>query len=766
MQDLNDKITGNTLTAAEWNEVPSEIQNVIENLGQTLTSGDLNQLGKAIGGYVANGLFYSESGIADAYVLSVVGLKQRAPAYAIGFKIQFIAGNTNTGASTVNVAGLGVKDLKIAGGATVPAGYIKANELNEATFDGADFILLNPLSNTIIPFTTLNGAIASTLLKDGGVVRLKDRTLGEGGGALWDVVLKSTVTISPGAPANGNIVASTGDVTLALVLRTNKEKLNTLEWGVTESNTAAQNSAAIQAAIDFGFALFSTTIFSHGGAWVYTPSGIYDVEGWIDKQGVNIYGDGRVNTVFQLTGDNKTGLQNASATTQSFADQLSFGVYKGFAFVPKNPPVELPVGQLIWNATGYSRWTTYDVFIGWCGGCTGIQMTGATLAGSGGPANWYNNFYDIFVERASAWPTGGVGWLLGDTAADKEQITTWGIHGGRTSGAGSGTGLSIQSCNSVNFFNHVIESTDVLIGASGAARKAISVNFYPAYFEGGAGSFLTIDPNADGTGLYGEFITGYTVDDSGTNTNRYGSKTFKTNADSAGTNFWEVNITNGAVRRPTFKGSTQPGIDLTNSVGTDLTLVNSSATSSATSFFRLLAFNFATVLYSFGTTEFTGGADGLVNVGSAANRFNTVHAAVGAINTCDARLKTEVAGFSPAELQASKEILQSLGGWKWLAKVETEGSAARTHCGTTVQTAMAILENHGLDPFSYSFMCYDEWDDIYENIDSVLDEEGNEIEPAKSFLRTKAGNRYSFRPSELTMFLLAGISQRLDAAGI
>lgn len=47
MQDLNDKVIGGELTAAEWNEVPSELQNVIEASGQTLSSGDLTQLRKA-----------------------------------------------------------------------------------------------------------------------------------------------------------------------------------------------------------------------------------------------------------------------------------------------------------------------------------------------------------------------------------------------------------------------------------------------------------------------------------------------------------------------------------------------------------------------------------------------------------------------------------------------------------------------------------------------------------------------------------------------
>lgn len=142
MQDLNDKVTGGTLTAAEWNQVPSEIQNVIEGLGISLSAGDLNQLGKAIAGYVANGTFYLDSGAADAYVLTTIGSKQNATVYTTGFNIQFIAGNANTGASTVNVGGLGVKSLKPSVG-TLGADDISAGVLVEAFFDGTDFIIID-----------------------------------------------------------------------------------------------------------------------------------------------------------------------------------------------------------------------------------------------------------------------------------------------------------------------------------------------------------------------------------------------------------------------------------------------------------------------------------------------------------------------------------------------------------------------------------------------------------------------------------------------
>lgn len=138
MQDLNDKVTGGTLTAAEWNEVPSEIQNVIEGLGITLSGADLNQLGKAIAGYVANGTFYTDSGAADAYVLTAIGSKQSPTAYTDGLTARFTPGNINTGASTVNVASLGVKSIVNKLGEPMQAEDITAIGIITLRFDFAN----------------------------------------------------------------------------------------------------------------------------------------------------------------------------------------------------------------------------------------------------------------------------------------------------------------------------------------------------------------------------------------------------------------------------------------------------------------------------------------------------------------------------------------------------------------------------------------------------------------------------------------------------
>lgn len=112
MQDLTGKITGSSLTASEWNQLPQEVQNIIVATAQTLTNSDLNQLGKAAATIAATGDFYSSSGPADAYVLSVIGALQAPPFYFNGMRVRFIPNAANTGGGvTVNVAGLGIRTV-------------------------------------------------------------------------------------------------------------------------------------------------------------------------------------------------------------------------------------------------------------------------------------------------------------------------------------------------------------------------------------------------------------------------------------------------------------------------------------------------------------------------------------------------------------------------------------------------------------------------------------------------------------------------------
>lgn len=70
------------------------------------------------------------------------------------------------------------------------------------------------INQVILSFPTLAAAVASTSLFDGALLGLSERTTGNGGGAMWNAVLSSTVT------ENGfNIVQCTGVPTLSIVMR-------------------------------------------------------------------------------------------------------------------------------------------------------------------------------------------------------------------------------------------------------------------------------------------------------------------------------------------------------------------------------------------------------------------------------------------------------------------------------------------------------------------------------------------------------------------
>lgn len=108
-------------------------------------------------------------------------------------------------------------------------------------------------------FDTLAEAVASTFVEAGDSADLKERTTGNGGGAMWDYVLSSGVTNN-----TYNIVQCTGVGTLSLVLRI-EDVADVVAIGADRSG-AISATAAFQAAND---ALPST------GGVISCPGGTY-----------------------------------------------------------------------------------------------------------------------------------------------------------------------------------------------------------------------------------------------------------------------------------------------------------------------------------------------------------------------------------------------------------------------------------------------------------------------------------------------------------
>jgi hypothetical protein len=183
-------------------------------------------------------------------------------------------------------------------------------------------------------------------------------------------------------------------------------------------------------------------------------------------------------------------------------------------------------------------------------------------------------------------------------------------------------------------------------------------------------------------------------------------------------------------------------------------------------------------------TELKPAADNSQTLGSAALRWSTVFAGTGAINTSDARAKTPVLEMTASEIGAAKAMARELGTFKFLSAIDEKGAAARIHTGMTVQRAMEVMQENGLDPLEYAFICHDTWEAVapvaaiervepVPAVDAVLDEAGNEVTPAVAAIAEvlgrpaqpgrEAGDAYGFRADELHAFILRGLLANQDA---
>lgn len=200
--------------------------------------------------------------------------------------------------------------------------------------------------------------------------------------------------------------------------------------------------------------------------------------------------------------------------------------------------------------------------------------------------------------------------------------------------------------------------------------------------------------------------------------------------------------------------------------------------------------------------SFFPGTTNTQNLGIAGGIWKEIFSGNPAINTSDERVKTEVLSLSISELAAAKQMAKEIGTFKFLEAVADKGDEARIHIGMTVQRAIQILLDFGLDPMTYSFICYDKWDEtvvqhealtidhaavivehdaLYE-FGVVVDADGYPIRQrvsdawsevvAEAWTETvreawaevtPAGDSYGFRATELLSFIAVGFEARLSA---
>lgn len=174
MSDFNtSKIDGNTVGASEWNQL-ADVDNFVISSGQTPSTSNLEQLGIGSARYSSGGQFFTDSGTANAYVLSPVSpfkspvSSGAGESYFNGMIIIFRAGNANSGASTVNVNSAGVKNLKKANGTDVATGDILTTSDVTFRYDGTNFVKVenvNQATATNRGISYINNLV--TLVNDG-----------------------------------------------------------------------------------------------------------------------------------------------------------------------------------------------------------------------------------------------------------------------------------------------------------------------------------------------------------------------------------------------------------------------------------------------------------------------------------------------------------------------------------------------------------------------------------------------------------------------
>lgn len=84
----------------------------------------------------------------------------------------------------------------------------------------------------------------------------------------------------------------------------------------------------------------------------------------------------------------------------------------------------------------------------------------------------------------------------------------------------------------------------------------------------------------------------------------------------------------------------------------------------------------------------------------------------------------------------------------WIVLRRKGADSARWHFGIIAQRAKEVFERHGIDAHRYGFLCFDSWDNVYE-------EDAN----GSRKLITPAGSRYGIRYEEV-LILEAALMRR------
>lgn len=151
-------------------------------------------------------------------------------AYAAGNMFSFVVANTNTGAVTINIDGLGAKSITRTGSTALVAGDMVANQVALIAYDGTRFQLLDANS-----FTNLNVSGNETV---GGTLNVTGAT------TLSAALTYGGVTLTNAVTGTGKMVLDTTP-TIATPVLTNPTVTNYVESVVAIGNSSTSQTLSL-----------------------------------------------------------------------------------------------------------------------------------------------------------------------------------------------------------------------------------------------------------------------------------------------------------------------------------------------------------------------------------------------------------------------------------------------------------------------------------------------------------------------------------------
>ena len=143
-----------------------------------------------------------------------------------------------------------------------------------------------------------------------------------------------------------------------------------------------------------------------------------------------------------------------------------------------------------------------------------------------------------------------------------------------------------------------------------------------------------------------------------------------------------------------------------------------------------------------------------LNLGSSYRLWKDIFCASGVISTSDKRAKISIVDLEDALMRAWSKVNFKIFQFK--DAFERKGEDARLHVGVIAQQVIEAFKSEGLDATRYGLLCYDKWEDEYEDVEvvdtpEIVDEEGN-VTLAKTHVEhrlvTPAGDCYGIRYEE------------------